>query len=312
MPRSRRPGVREIRATRRAECSSSSGSDGLGVAPATDLSGGQQQRLALARASSSSPRCSCSTSRSRASTPSCARDVLRAQAPPADARHHDRLRDPRPGRGARHVERHRGHAKPAGSSQIGDPARDLCKPCAHASSPSSSATRTSSKGSSRNGETAPASSGPRRVWPSPPGGPSIDRHSASSSPSAPNSWASSRVAAGTGPNRWPGVVQTPVFRGDERRPRGRVGGAADARANRRPRSRLVGRARDGHLPVDASVVFPLSRLTSAAQTAASSLRPIEAERPRRAGRARPARRPGPAAGSSTPPAPRGLPRRRQR
>ena len=64
--------------------------------------GGQQQRLALARALVAEPRCCCSTSRCRTSTPSCAsRCASSSSGSQRRARHHDHLRDPRPGRGAR-------------------------------------------------------------------------------------------------------------------------------------------------------------------------------------------------------------------
>ena len=66
-------------------------------------------RRARPRARHQSRRCCCSTSRCRTSTSSCARRCAsRSSRSAAPARHHDRLRHPRPGRGAGHVRPHRG------------------------------------------------------------------------------------------------------------------------------------------------------------------------------------------------------------
>ena len=54
--------------------------------------------------------------------------ALRAEAPAARARHHRRLRDARPGRGARDVERDRGHARRHGSSRSASRARSTRRP----------------------------------------------------------------------------------------------------------------------------------------------------------------------------------------
>ena len=82
------------------------------------LSGGQQQRVALARAIVIEPRVLLLRRAARRARPEAApADAVRAEAAAARARHHLRLRHPRPGRGAGDVRPHRGDESPAGSSR---------------------------------------------------------------------------------------------------------------------------------------------------------------------------------------------------
>ena len=72
------------------------------------LSGGQQQRVALARALVNLPERAAARRAARRPRPEAARgDAARAQADPARGRHHVRVRDPRPGRGADDERPHR-------------------------------------------------------------------------------------------------------------------------------------------------------------------------------------------------------------
>ena len=76
---------------------------------ATQLSGGQQQRLALARALVMEPRAAAARRAALQPRREAARaHALRAEAPAARARHHHRVRDARPERGAGAVARDRG------------------------------------------------------------------------------------------------------------------------------------------------------------------------------------------------------------
>ena len=78
----------------------------------TQLSGGQQQRVALvARPGQPPRRAAARRAARRARPPAARRDAARAQAPPVAARHHVRVRDPRPGRGAVDERPHRRHAR---------------------------------------------------------------------------------------------------------------------------------------------------------------------------------------------------------
>ena len=81
----------------------------------TQLSGGQQQRVALARALVlEPPRAAARRAARRARRPAAHGPAGRAEAHPGGARHHVRLRHPRPGRGAHDERPRRGHARRQG------------------------------------------------------------------------------------------------------------------------------------------------------------------------------------------------------
>ena len=105
----------------------------------SQLSGGQQQRVALARALVNLPERAAPRRAARRARPEAAPGhAARAQADPARGRHHVRLRDPRPGRGADDERPHRGHERGPGRADR-HPRGDLRRAGAASSSPASSA-----------------------------------------------------------------------------------------------------------------------------------------------------------------------------
>ena len=106
------------------------------------LSGGQQQRVALARALVELPERAVARRAARGPRPEAAPgDAARTEAHPARGRHHVRVRDARPGRGAHDERPHRGHERGAGRADRHAATRSTTLR-RRSSSPASSATRT--------------------------------------------------------------------------------------------------------------------------------------------------------------------------